>query len=88
MAQMPYLLAMEKITLTVRRRMPPDLGAEGVVFRHPALGALRVVRVDGRPVGSSDWDVDFTCMPAGAGEVAFLEACEADLDQSLVGAGA
>jgi hypothetical protein len=85
---MPYLLGMEKITLTVRRRMPPDLGAEGTVFRHPALGILRVVRIDGRPVGSQDWDVDFTCMGATPGEAAFLEACEADLDQSLVGAGA
>lgn len=58
------------------------------MFRHADHGVLRVLRVDGRPVGRDEWLVTLQCTKATPAEVAFLEACEVDLReaQSLAGA--
>jgi hypothetical protein len=83
------LYGMETVTLTARRRRAPDLSVEGVVFRNADHGVLRVVRVDGKPVGAEDWDVAVICVKASLAEVDFLRTCEVELEsQGLVEAGA
>jgi hypothetical protein len=80
---------METVTLTARRRRAPDLSVEGVVFRHAEHGVLRVVRVDGQPVGREDWEVSVVCVKATQAEVDFLRTCEVELEsQGLVEVGA